>query len=118
MKKSLIFILFVNLSFSQIPQDYYNTAVGSGYALKSQLANIISSGHEDQGYDLLYLPTVNRVTQSTLGPNGVLESILLALQKLCVQSGPHFNRGVRTKVCFRTAPARGQKRAASGLRRN
>ena len=54
MKKSLIFILFVNLSFSQIPQDYYNTAVGSGYALKSQLANIISSGHEDQGYDLLY----------------------------------------------------------------
>ena len=54
MNRSLILILFVNFSFSQIPQDYYSTAQGSGYTLKSQLANIISTGHEDQGYDLLY----------------------------------------------------------------
>lgn len=57
MKKTLLFLLtiFYTLSgFSQIPTDYYSTATGNGYTLKTQLNAIISNGHTDQGYSALY----------------------------------------------------------------
>lgn len=63
MKKiySLITILFVTLGFAQnstkntlevnsIPAGYYDTAIGTGYTLKTQLKTIITSGHTDRGY--------------------------------------------------------------------
>ena len=42
------------MGFSQVPSGYYNLATGSGYTLKTQLKNIITNGHSDQGYDALY----------------------------------------------------------------
>lgn len=46
-------LLFIT-GFSQIPTGYYNSATGSGYALKTQLKSIITNGHVDQGYSALY----------------------------------------------------------------
>ena len=45
--------MFTSVGFSQIPSDYYNTATGTGYTLKTQLYNIIK-GHTDNGYAGLY----------------------------------------------------------------
>ena len=50
----LISILSITIGFSQIPAGYYSTATGSGYTLKTQLKNIITNGHVDQGYGALY----------------------------------------------------------------
>lgn len=50
----LLTILSISVGFSQIPSGYYNSATGSGYTLKTQLKNIISAGHIDQGYGALY----------------------------------------------------------------
>lgn len=57
----LLFLLSVTLGFAQetskntvnitaIPVGYYNTAIGTGYTLKTQLYNIIKTGHIDRGY--------------------------------------------------------------------
>lgn len=56
MRLKLLFtaLLFSLISFAQIPAGYYNTATGTGYALKTQLYNIIK-GHADKGYDGLYV---------------------------------------------------------------
>ncbi len=58
MKKSiLLIVLFAStlLVHSQIPANYYDSAIGlSGYTLKSELHSIISNGHIDNGYDELY----------------------------------------------------------------
>lgn len=53
-KLYLCFILLSSYSFAQIPANYYDTATGSGYTLKTQLYNIVSTGHVDQGYGALY----------------------------------------------------------------
>ena len=51
----IFFFIFTSLGFSQIPANYYDSADGlSGYGLKTELKNIISAGHSDQGYDALY----------------------------------------------------------------
>lgn len=51
----LLFLLSFCFGFSQIPSDYYDSANGlTGYTLKTQLKNIISNGHVDQGYGALY----------------------------------------------------------------
>ncbi|MDR6968255.1 endonuclease I [Flavobacterium arsenatis] len=52
MKKnySLFFLLFTIIGFAQAPANYYNNATGTGYALKTQLKNIISNGHVGQPY--------------------------------------------------------------------
>jgi len=39
--------------FAQAPANYYNSATGTGYALKTQLYNIIN-GHNTQSYNALY----------------------------------------------------------------
>lgn len=57
MKKNLLsLLLFFTFfaGFSQIPTNYYSSATGSGYTLKTQLKNIIKNGHVDQGYGALY----------------------------------------------------------------
>lgn len=55
MNKFLVVVLLIsNLGFSQIPQGYYNTANGlTGFALKTELKNIIKNGHTAQGYGAL-----------------------------------------------------------------
>ena len=45
--------MFFTASIAQIPTGYYSTATGTGYALKTQLYNIIK-GHVDNGYAGLY----------------------------------------------------------------
>lgn len=52
----LIFTLLItNITFAQIPANYYDSADGlTGYTLKTQLKNIITNGHSDQGYGSLY----------------------------------------------------------------
>jgi endonuclease I len=56
MKKNyfFLFLLVFTSAFSQIPAGYYDTATGTGYALKTQLYNIIK-GHTDNGYGGLYV---------------------------------------------------------------
>lgn len=56
MKKiySIAFLLITLISFAQAPTNYYNSASGTGYALKTQLKNIITNGHIDQGYGSLW----------------------------------------------------------------
>lgn len=53
LKLLLITLLCSYFSFAQIPAGYYNTAIGTGYTLKTQLYNIIK-GHTDNGYAGLY----------------------------------------------------------------
>ncbi len=52
-----IIIFFVTIQiYAQIPANYYDSAIGlSGYALKTELKNIISNGHQSQSYDDLYI---------------------------------------------------------------
>lgn len=52
---SLLLLFFVSLSYGQIPSNYYDSANGlSGYTLKTELKNIISTGHVARTYDQLY----------------------------------------------------------------
>ncbi len=55
MKKNyfLLLLMFTAIGFAQIPSEYYSTATGTGYTLKTQLYNIIK-GHTDNGYAGLY----------------------------------------------------------------
>ena len=55
MKKiySVLLLLFVTAGIAQIPSNYYTTATGTGFTLKTQLYNIIK-GHTDNGYAGLY----------------------------------------------------------------
>jgi endonuclease I len=56
MKKILlatIFGLFLSFSFAQIPAGYYDSATGTGCALKTQLYNIIKD-HNPSSYDQLW----------------------------------------------------------------
>jgi endonuclease I len=59
MKKNLLFILLISLAgFAQVPAGYYNTATGTGFALKTQLKNIISNDKivsGSTGYANLYV---------------------------------------------------------------
>lgn len=51
----ILFLLISGLGFGQIPVNYYDSADGlSGYALKTELNTIISSGYIQRTYDQLY----------------------------------------------------------------
>ena len=56
MKYFYILLLCISsIGFAQIPANYYDSAEGlTGYALKTELMNIITNGHNDQGYNALY----------------------------------------------------------------
>ena len=43
--------MFTIIGFAQPPANYYNNATGTGYTLKTQLKTIITTGHNDQGYN-------------------------------------------------------------------
>ena len=51
---SLFLLLFVFIAVAQPPAGYYNTATGTGYTLKTQLATIITKNYLDQTYQGLY----------------------------------------------------------------
>jgi len=53
-KYTLLVLLISVVAFAQIPANYYNNATGTGYALKTQLRTIITSGHIDRGYAALW----------------------------------------------------------------
>lgn len=55
MKKNftLLLLVFVSICFAQPPANYYNSATGTGYELKTQLYNIIKN-HNDRSYSGLY----------------------------------------------------------------
>ncbi|MBP2616368.1 endonuclease [Chryseobacterium jejuense] len=56
MKKIILFSLFSGLAYAQAPTGYYNSANGlSGAALKTALSSIITSGHQDKGYNGLWI---------------------------------------------------------------
>jgi len=51
----IITLITTSIGFAQIPSNYYDSANGlTGYTLKTQLKNIITNGHSDQGYGSLY----------------------------------------------------------------
>lgn len=51
---TFLFLLFAFIGFAQIPTGYYNSANGlTGYQLKSELSNIISTGYNGQSYGAL-----------------------------------------------------------------
>ncbi|PWN70533.1 endonuclease I [Chryseobacterium phosphatilyticum] len=55
MKKIILFSVFAGLAHAQAPAGYYNAANGlSGAPLKTALSSIISSGHQDKGYNGLW----------------------------------------------------------------
>jgi endonuclease I len=56
MKKIYTFLLVLLsvVTFAQAPINYYNSATGTGYALKTQLRTIITNNHNDQGYNALW----------------------------------------------------------------
>lgn len=55
MKKIILFSVFSGLVYAQAPTGYYNSANGlSGAALKTALSSIITSGHQDKGYNGLW----------------------------------------------------------------
>ncbi len=51
---SLLFLFLFTVSFGQAPANYYTTATGTGYTLKTQLYNIIK-GHTTLSYGDLYV---------------------------------------------------------------
>ena len=55
MKKNYIiaFLITSFIGWAQIPPGYYDSAIGSGYTLKTQLKSIITANHNDQGYAAL-----------------------------------------------------------------
>lgn len=60
MNKFYLLLLLISYSLqAQIPNGYYDAVTGSGYALKTQLKNIITNGHVDQGYSALYTEYAN-----------------------------------------------------------
>ncbi|WP_299129091.1 endonuclease [uncultured Winogradskyella sp.] len=51
----LLLVLMASYSYGQIPANYYDSADGlSGYALKTELKNIISNGYQTRTYDQLF----------------------------------------------------------------
>ena len=68
MKKSIYTLLFLSLSISgmaQIPDGYYDSAISTGFELKTQLHQIIKTNHTDRGYDGL-----KNLYKSTSAVNG------------------------------------------------
>lgn len=51
----LLFLLITTVGFSQIPTNYYSTATGSGYALKTQLKKIIDNVNDGLATEYLHI---------------------------------------------------------------
>lgn len=74
MKHLYLFFLFITtIGFAQIPSNYYDSAAGlTEYALKTQLKNIITNGHSDQGYGSLYSGYVTTFTDTEYENDGTI----------------------------------------------
>ncbi|MCX7550162.1 endonuclease [Xanthomarina sp. F2636L] len=60
---TILLLLVSTFAFAQIPAGYYDSATGTGYTLKTQLSNIITTGHSPKTYDQLFsLATGYRAT--------------------------------------------------------
>jgi endonuclease I len=78
MKKNITlisFLLFSLIGWAQIPANYYSTAIGSGYALKTQLRKIIDNvndgfSDEDIASDPGYAGLYTTYQTSDVKPNG------------------------------------------------
>ncbi|WP_196894612.1 endonuclease [Aureivirga marina] len=68
----LLSFLGINSLFAQAPDGYYDSATGTGYTLKTQLKNIITNGHDDQGYGALYSAYENGDTDNYYENDGTL----------------------------------------------
>ncbi len=86
MKKlyTLIVLLVSTVAFAQVPANYYSTATGTGFTLKTQLKNIIDTDnngltpeyfHNDQGYDAMdgFISTYELDTYYEPGSNTILD---------------------------------------------
>lgn len=51
----LLLLLTIGFGFAQPSATYYNAATGTGYALKTQLKNIITAGYVDRAYSGLWI---------------------------------------------------------------
>lgn len=51
---STLLLLVATVLTAQAPANYYNNATGSGFTLKTQLKNIITSGHNERTYASLW----------------------------------------------------------------
>jgi endonuclease I len=73
MKKfyTILLLLTVALGFSQPPAGYYNSATANGYALKTQLFNIIKVS-TDRGYSGLYTTYLTSDVDSFYEDNGTM----------------------------------------------
>ena len=78
---TLIFLITTFTLAAQIPSNYYSSATGSGYALKTQLKNIINNSNDglspeyqstDLGYSALYTTFVNSDVDIYFENNGTL----------------------------------------------
>jgi endonuclease I len=67
----ILFLLITSISFAQIPSGYYDSAIGTGYTLKTQLYNIIN-GHSDLGYSGLYTTYLTSDIDSYFEMNGTM----------------------------------------------
>ncbi|WP_299107227.1 endonuclease [uncultured Winogradskyella sp.] len=74
MKHLYLFFLFITtIGFAQIPSNYYDSAAGlTEYTLKTQLKNIITNGHSDQGYGSLYSGYVTTFTDTEYENDGTI----------------------------------------------
>ncbi|VXB87391.1 putative extracellular ribonuclease [Flavobacterium sp. 9AF] len=54
-KITLLLLLFLTYSFSQIPAGYYDSATGTGYALKTQLKKIIDDNNDGLPTEYLHI---------------------------------------------------------------
>ena len=70
MKKriTLLLLALVSVCFAQAPAGYYNSATSTGYALKTQLFNIINN-HNDRGYSALWNLYTNTAFRDTYFEN-------------------------------------------------
>jgi len=78
---SVLFFLILTLSYGQMPTDYYSSATGTGYQLKTQLQDIIDNGNDglspeylaqDLGYGALYTTYANSDIDIYFENNGTL----------------------------------------------
>jgi len=86
MKKlyTLLVLLISTVAFAQIPTNYYNSATGTGYTLKTQLKRIINTAddgltpeyyHNDQGYNAMdgFISTYELDNYYEVGSNTILD---------------------------------------------
>ena len=86
MKKlyTLLVLLIGSTAFAQVPANYYSTATGTGYTLKTQLKRIINTAndgltpeyfHNDQGYDAMdgFISSYELDNYYEVGSNTILD---------------------------------------------